>query len=401
MAEVTVKQLAQVVNTPVEKLLEQLRDAGVVKSSESDFVSEDEKIALLSHLRKSRGTGATSTSSGKSKITLRRKRVSEIKTDASGKKTVNVEVRTKRVIRRPAEEAESAEDAAPPPAAEEPTETAVEAAETKDQAADANASAEEQQGTEQAAEQAAADQVAAQIAASVPKPSVVTDEEPVEEPIPDDAPAEESSPSRAPAPIPALAAKEAESREIERKRMSLVEEQLAKDHARIAAEQQAERQAASQRKKVAEELQRKEQEDREKQRTQEEAQRRASIEAQEVSKEKSHRKDGNKGRGKGKPDGAVGTRYGRNQLHVAKDKSGKRKGKTRRPVASSIESKHAFEKPTAPVVRDIAVPETITVAELANKMAVKAAEVIKTMMGMGVMATINQVLDQDTARGSR
>ena len=53
--------------------------------------------------------------------------------------------------------------------------------------------------------------------------------------------------------------------------------------------------------------------------------------------------------------------------------------------------------PTEPVVRDVDVPETITVAELGNRMAVKAGEVIKTMMGTGVMATINQVLDQDTA----
>ena len=110
------------------------------------------------------------------------------------------------------------------------------------------------------------------------------------------------------------------------------------------------------------------------------------------------RADKGRGKGRGKGGGGGGdTRYGRNQLHVAKGKSGRRKGKPRRALPANFEAKHGFEKPTAPVVRDIDVPETITVAELANKMAVKAAEVIKAMMSMGVMATINQILDQDTA----
>ena len=79
-------------------------------------------------------------------------------------------------------------------------------------------------------------------------------------------------------------------------------------------------------------------------------------------------------------------------------RGGKREKRgSRREMSQLIESKHGFAKPTEPVVRDVEVPETITVAELGNRMAVKAGEVIKTMMGMGVMATINQVLDQDTA----
>ncbi len=69
----------------------------------------------------------------------------------------------------------------------------------------------------------------------------------------------------------------------------------------------------------------------------------------------------------------------------------------KRGTPANLEAKHGFERPTAPVIREVDVPETITVAELANKMAVKAAEVIKAMMAMGVMATINQILDQDTA----
>lgn len=93
------------------------------------------------------------------------------------------------------------------------------------------------------------------------------------------------------------------------------------------------------------------------------------------------------------------TRYGRKELHVAGDISSRRKKKrpVRRSGAVSVDAKHGFERPTAPVVREIEIPESIKVSELAQKMAVKSGEVIKSLMKLGVMATINQVLDQDTA----
>src|SRR5690242_6097173 len=94
------------------------------------------------------------------------------------------------------------------------------------------------------------------------------------------------------------------------------------------------------------------------------------------------------------------TRYGRQELHVAGDVSSRYKKKRRvkaRPVQAAVEGRHGFEMPTAPVVREVGIGETVTVAELAQKMAVKATEVIKALMNMGVMATINQPIDQDTA----
>ena len=89
----------------------------------------------------------------------------------------------------------------------------------------------------------------------------------------------------------------------------------------------------------------------------------------------------------------------RAELHLAAGKKPKRKAKPaqKRPVVTSTTGQHAFERPTAPIVREVALPETITVAELAQKMSVKAAEVIKTLMQLGSMVTINQVLDRDTA----
>jgi len=94
------------------------------------------------------------------------------------------------------------------------------------------------------------------------------------------------------------------------------------------------------------------------------------------------------------------TRYGRKELHVAGDKSGRRKRKApmrRRHVAVGGDSQHGFEKPTAPVVREVEIPESIAVSELAQRMAIKGNEVVKVLFNMGAMVTINQVIDQDTA----
>ena len=103
--------------------------------------------------------------------------------------------------------------------------------------------------------------------------------------------------------------------------------------------------------------------------------------------------------------GAGATRYGRQELHVASDVSARHK-KQRKPMRTDRRGNsaqrgnpgsHGFEMPTAPMKREVAIGETITVAELAQKMALKGSEVIKAMMNMGVMATINQPIDQDTA----
>jgi translation initiation factor IF-2 len=101
-----------------------------------------------------------------------------------------------------------------------------------------------------------------------------------------------------------------------------------------------------------------------------------------------------------KPKRKRGKNADREELHVAAGRSGRRKPKRKvtKPgkITSATVGQHAFERPTEPVVHEVRVPETITVAELAQAMSVKAAEVITTLMDMGTMVTINQVLDQDT-----
>ena len=69
----------------------------------------------------------------------------------------------------------------------------------------------------------------------------------------------------------------------------------------------------------------------------------------------------------------------------------------RRPVSISSDGQHGFERPTAPVIREVEIPENIPVSELAQRMAIKGNEVVKALFNMGAMVTINQVIDQDTA----
>ncbi len=157
---------------------------------------------------------------------------------------------------------------------------------------------------------------------------------------------------------------------------------VAEEAARIEAEEQSrkeeeERAQQEAAKRQAEDEERKREEDR----------------TRKVAEEQ-RRREQEKSRSKARPS----TRYGRKELHVAGGAAARRrKPGTRVRRTSSQTSEHGFSRPTAPVTREIAIPEAITVADLAKLMAVKAGEVIKVLMQMGMMVTINQPLDQDTA----
>jgi translation initiation factor IF-2 len=217
-----------------------------------------------------------------------------------------------------------------------------------------------------------------------------------------------------------------------RKKRTYIKRDVLEEQARQQQEEMdRERQAEAEAKRLAEEQvirsseqEQKLREDEEKRRlddeearlkSEEEARRKAEEEARRIAEEEARvlaetrkrvsdeerkRKEAERSaprRGAPSDDGA--TRYGRKELHVAGDKSGRRRKRAtggRRGAGVQIE-RQGFERPTAPVKREVGITETITVAELAQKMAVKATEVIKTMMGMGAMVTINQVIDQDTA----
>jgi len=170
--------------------------------------------------------------------------------------------------------------------------------------------------------------------------------------------------------------------------------QSAAEAARLQKEEEARLLAEARAKKEAEEQSRKDAEERAQQ---EEARRREEDEERKREEERSRKlleEQKRREQDKSKPK----TRYGRKELHVADGAAARRRkpGMRTRP-SSAASTEHGFSRPTAPVLREVAIPEAITVAELAKQMAVKAGEVIKVLMKMGIMVTINQSLDQDTA----
>jgi len=300
MSGVSVKQLADLVGTPVEKLLEQLSDAGLNMSSADDAVTDEEKMQLLNHLRAGRSSTKLGSGSGK-KITLKRKSTSELRQGKSG--SVSVEVRKKRTYAKR-------------------TEVAPEPEEEKQE---------------------------------LP--------EPVEQPA-EPEPEAESKPEIDPAKV----AEEEARQKAESELLRAKAEAEAMAEAGVAAKRREEAELAKAKKKAEEEERKRVEAEREK----------ASKKNKQVGKE---------------------SRYGRKQLHVTGGADSNRRKKKKRPRTATItsDSAQAFEKPVAPIIHEVSIPDTITVGELAQKMAVKAGEVIKVMMNLGTMATINQVIDQDTA----
>jgi len=296
MTQVTVKELAQVVDTPVERLLQQMREAGLSHTSAEQVVTDNEKQALLAHLKSSHGAKVDEPR----KITLQRKTTTKLK--VAGSKTISVEVRKKKtfVKRSPDEiEAEKQRELEEQRAAEE-------AARLKD-AEEARLRAEEARRKaelEAKAEAPSAAQAAAEPAAAVAAPVAPT--------------------------VPVEERKKDEPRRADKTRS-----------------------------------------DDDERRDRKQAQHRPSLKAKAPLSRTVRSGD----------DDADGFRRG-----------GRGKSKLKKRNA------HGFQSPTGPVIREVAIGETITVGDLAQKMSVKAAEVIKFMFKMGTPVTINQVLDQETAQ---
>jgi translation initiation factor IF-2 len=200
--------------------------------------------------------------------------------------------------------------------------------------------------------------------------------------------------------------------EADQKRKEIEAAEAAERERQEAARRESERMEAENRRRIEDEATRKRQAEEARRAAEEarvkqesEAQRRAAAEAAAAHAQpaRPERHAPQKVPAQPPADAAKGdTRYGRQELHVAGDVSSRYKKKKRvreRTGTGGVgaETRHAFEMPTAPMKREVTIGETITPQEIAQKMAVKATEVIKTMLNMGVMATINQPIDQDTA----
>ncbi len=341
MAQTTVAQFAAELGLPNALLLEQLKSAGVVKSAVEDKLEEADKSALLEYLRKEHGAAQVP----KNKITLTRKSNTEIKkTDSMGKaRTIQVEVRKKRVLVRNEEEVA---EIAPLSVVEEilPTESVV---------------------IEPVAEEGVSEEVVP--AEVVIEPKLTTIKKQV------------------------LTPEQIAMREQEAKRHATLASMQAEDVRK--KQEMAQRRLDEEAKKLADELA---------------AAKAKTAKLSEGTLHKPVAKDGAaKPASKDAKKGSKGTNTDWN------DKESKKRGlKTRGDITAGQgwrspkgkhkshkddDQEHAFNAPTEAIVYEVLVPETISVADLAHKMSVKAAEVIKVLMGMGMMVTINQVLDQETA----
>ncbi|MEI7574984.1 MAG: hypothetical protein RLZZ541_481 [Pseudomonadota bacterium] len=362
MAQTTVEQFAGELKLPTALLLEQLKSAGVNKSVAEDQLSEADKTALLDHLRKEHGTLAP-----KNKITLTRKSSSEIKkTDNTGKaRTIQVEVRKKRVIEQPVDSL-VVEDIEPHVESDVQVEVLVEQPEV--------------------IEPAEAPIIAEVIDEPI-EPVAIVEPEAIEPPVLAE-PAIAKTINRK----DLLGAGEIALREQEAKRHSTLAAMQAED--RRKKQELAQRRLDEETKKLADaEL--------------------AKAKAAKLSEGTLHKPVAKEGAAK--PAAAKEAKKGKGNNKEWTDAENKKRGlKTRGDVTagkpgwrapkggkhrhqSDDDAQHAFNAPTEAIVYEVLVPETITVAELAHKMAVKSGEVIKTLMGMGMMVTINQVLDQETA----
>ncbi|MBK5936207.1 translation initiation factor IF-2 [Halorhodospira halophila] len=359
MAETTVKEFAQTVGIPVERLQAQLEAAGLGRRDDDAALSAEDKATLLAHLRQ--GSAAQDEEGGGSdgspkKITLKRRSHSQLKMpagrDAGSRgprqtRTVNVEVRKRRTYVKRSD---------------------IEAEEKRKQEEAEEAAAQLERALEQ--EEAQREEDAAEAQRTSDQAAPAADEA---------APADEAS-SDAVAPEATAEEGGAETAAAE---ASDAEEQAAAEPEETAADQTARAQAEALKEKP------KSQQDEAKKREEERERKRAELEAkrEREAEERAQRKQEAKPKKKKKEEQSAGGRGA----------GSRRGGKKRGGGTAARQLQQEFERPTAPVVREVEIPETITVAELADRMSVKAAVLIKEMMKQGVMATINQAIDQETA----
>ncbi|WP_300442011.1 translation initiation factor IF-2 [Zoogloea sp.] len=409
MGQTTVTQFAGELKMPASVLLEQLQKAGVDKARESDLLSEQDKSRLLDFLRRAHGDTAA-----KSKITLTRKETSEIRaTDSTGRaRTVQVEVRKKRTFVKRDETPAS--------------ETAVSAA------------------AEEVAVQAAVQELEPVVVPVVepiepevvvaapevePAVEVVPEPEPVvvaKEPEPEPEPVPEPEPAPAPVEVPEVkVAPKAEQKPAEPKAerpatpvRRVVAGSILSVEEKAAREREAQRHSELAARQAADVKEKQEREARARatmlQRAEDEKQRLAAVEKAKVEAEappktgtlhkpaKTEDKGVRKEVKKVVSKEAPGDAKRRGGIKTRGDTTGgaggwRGGGRSGGRSGGRHQDTTAFVAPTEPIVREVHVPETISVADLAHKMSVKAVEVIKALMKMGSMVTINQVLDQDTA----
>jgi translation initiation factor IF-2 len=384
MSDKTVRELAEMVNIPLDRFLEQLQEAGIRKQGADDLIDEDERVKLLTHLRQRHGKTDSTADEAPKKITLKRRKVTELKqTSGTGSaKTVNVEVRKKKTYIKK-DEARLTEDELEIEKARKALE------EQRRQIAEEEADRKKHdQNIKAALEEKKRQQVVESETASVDSTETEDQLQEIAAILETETKIEESQPvkSETEGTLETTAESETVQKAENESKVEPPANKADEDVARLEAEKKArleasiERNAAKVRKKA-------------------EAKKQSTL----------HKKKKVKGPESAAEDFYVdraentakkrGPSFSRND--AATDTAGRKpkvkKGKQKKIQMAIDEPKHRFEKPLEAIVRDVTIPETILVSDLASKMSIKAAEVIKHLMKLGVMATINQVIDQETA----
>ncbi|HYP66818.1 MAG TPA: translation initiation factor IF-2 [Thiobacillaceae bacterium] len=361
-----VEQFAKELKLSTELLLEQLKSAGVDKTDGDDAITEGDKTQLLDHLRKMHGAAEKP---AKTKITLTRRQTTEIKkSDGTGKaRTIPVETRKKRTyVRR--EAGAAPEETAAPEAVEE---VAVAAAHIVEPAPLAEPVAEIAPETMEARLQHAPEPEA-QVRAAPEGAAAVTQAPP--------AAGEKVRKTTRVSKQAVIGEAELKAREVEAKRHQALQDRQAED-VRLKQEREVARKTAETARVETEKAPKAEPTTgtlhKPAKAAEKPGEKKAGKKDKATEREEAHKRRGLKVRGDAGDAGWRGKKSG-----------GKHK---------ATEGEHQFVAPTEPMVHEVLVPETITVGDLAHKMAVKAAEVIKVLMKLGSMVTINQVLDQETA----
>ncbi|MDC8015241.1 translation initiation factor IF-2 [Tahibacter soli] len=415
MSDVTIKQLAQVLGTPVEKLLSQLAEAGMSFNNADQVISSTEKVKLLGFLRRTHGkTEPVAEDSAPRQITLKRKTVSEITVNqgAARGKTVNVEVRQKRTYVKRSE----MDDKAPKVDSdreealrklsestlrregEELERQAQEKRRADEEARAAAVAAEEQRKRDEEARQRAVDAPGEAPAAATAAPEAPAVQPPVAQPPV--APAQPSYPAQTQSPRPSYPPRPSGPGTGPRTGPGAPRPggpgapRPGGPGAPRPAGPGAPRPAAG-----ASDARPPRRDEAPRHHTPHRPPAPAAKRPDEPRNAAAKVKHGSH-RMQETDAGDHAHRFAGGELHLTADERARRSNRKKprgKPDLSRFTDKHAFSKPTAPVVRDVAIGDAIIVADLAAKMAVKGSDVVKALFKMGVMATINQVIDYDTA----
>ena len=382
MASSTVLELAKEMNVTAQEMLKQLKSAGINKQSETDTVTDGDKTRLIEFLRNDRQAKPR-------KITLTRKETTTVK-QADGQHTVKVEVRRKRVL---VKNTNAAANSAREQAIAQERARAMEEARAKMQA-----EAEAKRAAEEAARQEAArlEAEAKRKAEEEARAKAAEEEARAQAQRKAEEEARKAEEQKAKAEQARRAKEEAAKAEAEQKQRREEAKRKAEEEARAIREMMNKPKTGVQKAKP-ENKKGDAKKPSDKKRANKNAMQQDRDEEGGKKKGGSKHAGGNHGSGSGKWDEGK-HRGNRVNIRVMDDDGEEWRGGNRKKGGR----RHEQHKPqqvqnTEPVVREVSVPETISVADLAHKMAVKATEVIKCLMKMGQMCTINQMLDQDTA----